>query len=103
MTPGDPGGLPPRGPRRVADGLVAVFLRDTLVNSVGMLSFVVVLVGIFSRSSPWGVAAVVVGALGLTLPWLSMWGRLPMSRLRWVVYAAVVADLAVLTATLFGN
>jgi hypothetical protein len=45
----------------------------------------------------------VVGALGLTLPWLSMWGRLPMSRLRWVVYAAVVADLAVLTATLFGN
>ncbi len=88
------------GVRRGTLWLVRGFLRDLLVNGTLALSLIVVITGFFTQESSWGIAGVVVGSLGLTLPWMAMSMQWPMPRLRRLVQLVVVADLTLLTAML---
>lgn len=94
----DPPGRDRRGAvARVAEG----FLRDALVNSAALASALIVAAGLFIRTSAWSSVAVIVGGLGMALPFLSLTRGRSTRILRTVVRGVLLVDLALLVVVLF--
>lgn len=77
------------------------FLRDALVNSAGLASALIVAAGLFIRTSGWSEVAVIVGGLGMAIPFVSLTRGRSTRILRMVVRGVLLVDLALLAVVLY--
>jgi hypothetical protein len=78
---------------RVMQGLVL----DALTNGAAFLSLIVLIAGVITKQPAWIALGVVVGLVGMVLPWTGM-ARKWSDPVMWAVAVPVIViDLAVLT------
>ena len=89
-------------PTGLAGRVIGGLVLDSFVNGAVFLSLVTVIAGFVTKQPGWLALGLVVGGIGIVLPWVGVYRKWPEVRSLLIAAAVVVADLSALSAMWLG-